>query len=250
MEIKNISKKFDGLIAVNDVSFDIEKGSINALIGPNGAGKTTMFNIITGFLSPQTGSVYYKGENLINLPPHKIARNGITRTFQKIRLFPQMTVLDNLMLGAKYETGESLIAALFKSKKMIEEDQMSAQKALECLDIVGLGQKRDENAENLSQGQRKLIEFARILVTNPDVIFLDEPTAGVFPNTRLKIIELIRKLQVMGKTVVFIEHDMKFVMEISDKIIVMNHGEKIAEGIPETIKNNGTVIDAYLGRRR
>jgi ABC-type branched-subunit amino acid transport system ATPase component len=248
-EVRNLSKDFDGVKAIDDLSFDLKKGEVTALIGPNGAGKTTVFNVITGFLRPDRGEAWIDSRLITRLAPNKVALMGIGRTFQNIRLFPQMTVLENVMLALRYQTGEGLTSALFRNRRMLQEDEKNRVKAEELLELVGLVHKKEAMGNELSHGQRRLVEIARALALDPQLLLLDEPTAGLFPEMVAGMKGIMCKLRDDGKTILFIEHDMKVVMDISERIIVLNHGKKIAEGTPIEIRNNESVITAYLGRR-
>ena len=248
LKVDSLRKEFDGVLAIDDVSFSLEKGTITSLIGPNGAGKTTILNLLNRLCQPDGGQISFNGHELTSLPPYRIAQLGIGRTFQNIRIFPQISVLENLMLAPRNQKGEGIFSALIRTQQARVDEWKAQEKAMGYVRTVGLLDKQDEMAENLSHGQRKLLELARALATGSQLLLLDEPTAGVFPETRNKILGLLRNLRDAGKTILFIEHDMKVVMGISNKVIVLNYGRKIAEGTPEEIKDNKEVIEAYLGR--
>ena len=229
LEIRAVSKRFGGITAVNHCSLALAPGKIYALIGPNGSGKTTLFNCITGLEPRDEGEVRFKGERIDGLKPHQVARRGIGRTFQIIRVFPQLTALENLLVVSR---------APFEA---------AYRRALEMLRFVTLEGLKDEYAGNLSYGQQKLLEFARVLMTDPELILLDEPAAGVNRTLLKDLLETIRNLRTQGKTVFIVEHDMKVVMELSEHIFVLNYGEKILEGAPSVIQNDARVIEAYFG---
>lgn len=248
--LENLSKHFGGNIVLDNVNLQLEEKELVALIGPNGSGKTTLFNIISGFLMPDRGKITFNGIKISGLSPNKIARLGITRTFQRIRLFRQLSVLDNVLLATKYVEGERLYCALFQSQVMRYEEEKNIKKALEYLAFVGLYDKKDVLSENLSFGQRRLLELAMAFASNANLILFDEPTSGIFPETKAKIIKIIQKLNEDGKTILFIEHDMEFVMKLARRIIVLDHGKMIADGYPKEVLNNEPVLDAYFGKRK
>jgi len=250
LHVQNLFKEFDGIKAVNDLSFEVEEKSIISLIGPNGSGKTTVFNLINGFLRPDRGRIVFNRKEIISISPYRIARLGIGRTFQNIRLFPQISVLDNVLLGLKYIKGEKITSALFQTKRMKREERENLKKAEEIIKFISLSDKKDKPAETLSHGQRKLLELGRILALDPNLFLLDEPFAGLFPETKRTMLRLIRDLKEQGKTILFIEHDMNSVIGVAEKVIVLNYGKKIAEGTPDEVRNNEEVIKAYLGKRK
>ncbi|GLH62535.1 ABC transporter ATP-binding protein [Parageobacillus sp. G301] len=247
LEIQKLTKRFGGLVAVNDVSFSVEKGKVNAIIGPNGAGKTTFFNLISGFYKPTSGQIIFKGQDITRLPANQRAKLGIARTFQTTHLFEQSTVFDNVMVGHRLRTSSNLFDAVFRTKRLKSEEAECKEKAMEVLEFVGLTDVADKIVANISQEQKKRAAFALALATEPEIILLDEPAAGVNPDETEGLEQLIVKIVDHGITVCLIEHKMSMIMKIAHKIMVLNYGEKIAEGTPEEIQNNEAVIKAYLG---
>nr|WP_263327502.1 ABC transporter ATP-binding protein [Neobacillus sp. Marseille-Q6967] len=247
LETRNLTKKFGGLVAVNNVDFTIEQGKINAIIGPNGAGKSTFFNLISGFHQPSSGQVLFKGQDITKLPSNKIAELGVARTFQTTNLFEQSTVLDNIIVGHRLRTNSNLIDAIFRTKRLKLEEAMCRDKAMEVIEFVDLQKVAYKLVGSLTQEEKKRTAFALALATNPEIVFLDEPAAGVNPDETEGLAELMQKMARKGITVCLIEHKMQMIMKLADKIMVLNYGEKIAEGKPEEIQNNETVIKAYLG---
>jgi branched-chain amino acid transport system ATP-binding protein len=247
LETKNLTKRFGGNTAVNNVDFSIEQGKINAIIGPNGAGKSTFFNLVSGFHPPTSGQVIFKGKDITRLPSNKIAELGVARTFQTTNLFDQATVLDNVIVGHRLRTKSNLFDAILRTKRLKQEEKQCRDKAMEVLEFVGLTNVAHKLAGSLSQEEKKRVAFALGLATNPEIIFLDEPAAGVNPDETEGLAELMKKMVQNGITVCLIEHKMSMIMKLADKIMVLSYGEKIAEGTPEEIQKNETVIKAYLG---
>lgn len=245
LTVKSLHKDFGGLKAVQNCSFSVADGTITALIGPNGAGKSTVFNLITGFLVPTSGTVFFKEQDITPLQPYQRSRFGISRTFQLIRLFPQMTVIENLLLALPAH--DHLWHALVRTKALRVREHENIQKSLRILELVHLHRKAHELARNLSYGQQKLLEIAKALVNDPDLLMLDEPAAGVNLTMLKTIGHLMKTLQKKGRTILFVEHNMDFVMSIADKVIVLDYGKEIAVGTPKQIQRNKRVIDAYLG---
>ncbi|TET93800.1 ABC transporter ATP-binding protein [Candidatus Aerophobetes bacterium] len=249
LEVVDLEKNFGGIKAVDGCSLKVEQGSITGLIGPNGAGKTTLFNLITGFYEPDAGEIWFSGERIGGLSPHKIARRALTRTFQIPRELKEMTVLENLMVVPENQVGERIWNSFFRPGVVRRQERELRDEALEVLEFVELIDLANEYAKNLSSGQKKLLELARTLMAEPKMILLDEPGAGVNPTLMKKLTRNIENLRQRGKTFFLIEHDMDLIMNLCDTVIVMNKGRQLAEGTPDEIKKNESVLEAYLGGR-
>ncbi len=247
LKVEELNRYFGGLHAVNNVSFNVKKGQIKAIIGPNGAGKTTLFNLISGSLKASSGKTFFNDHLITGYKPYQIANKGITRTFQNVQLFPHLTVLENVMIGRHIKSRAGFFAGMLNLPFTWKEEKNIKDKSLNLLELLSLYTLKDEESANLPFGKQRLVEFARALATEPELLLLDEPAAGLNIHETEELADQIIKIKDMGITILLVEHDMSLVMNISDEIVVLNYGEKIAEGPPKIIQKNRKVIKIYLG---
>ncbi|WP_438267260.1 ABC transporter ATP-binding protein [Halorubellus salinus] len=247
LKVRDLRKTFGGITAVDNAGFEIKKGSMTGLIGPNGAGKSTTFNCITGTYTPDSGVVEFNGEDITGLEPYEVAERGLVRTFQIARELSEMTVLENMMVAPMHQRGEALWRSVFARNDVNKQEEEILERAWETLEFFDIEHLANEYAGNLSGGQRKLLEMARALLTDPDMLLLDEPFAGVNPTLEERLLEHIHELRNQGYTFLIVEHDMDLIMENCEKVIVMHQGRILTEGTPEDVRNNEDVIEAYLG---
>lgn len=247
LKINNITLKFGGLIAVNNVSIEIKENEIYGLIGPNGAGKTTLFNIIDGVYKPTSGEIFLNNYRIDGLQPFQVNRLGIARTYQSTNLFKDMTVLENLLVGRHTKLKSGLLSSILRLPMQRREESESKEKSMELLELIGLTKKADFAAKHLSYGEQRLLEITRALASEPSILLLDEPAAGMNSKEKADLVDFIRQIRSSDMTILIVEHDMKVIMGITENICVLNYGKKIAEGDPVSIKNNPGVIKAYLG---
>ena len=247
LQVKNVTKRFGGLVAVSEVSMEVSRGSIHALIGPNGSGKSTLLNVINGLYRLTAGEIVFDGKRIDRLNPHDIARLGVGRTFQNIRLFPSMSVVQNGMVGEHFHSKAGLLPTLFKTPNARMEERSMRKKTEKALDFLGLSDVMEWESTSLPYGQQRMLEIARALVMDPQILLLDEPAAGLNPTETVTLMNRIRQINEEGITILLVEHNMRFVMDISDWITVLDFGRVICQGNPEKVKNERCVIEAYLG---